>query len=264
MAVPSTAVKKAGLATTEDGALYVTIDPSSSPTFTGLTVTTLTVGSTTINETEAAFLDSASAANSGSGKAMITGASGALTVAGALSGAAASFTGEVDLSGNTSGTAGVGITGGTGTIFKNSVVKEGGIITTRILIDLTGLNGGDTAGDIIGTNGAGVAHLGQITAALNGTILCGRVTCMETPAGSNVDVDIWAADEATGVEDVAISTLTNEIQLINHGNWAAGQVDAIGAAVPAANQYLYLTSGTATDATFTAGKFLIELFGYDA
>lgn len=159
--------------------------------------------------------------------------------------------------------AGVGVTGGSGTVYKNSVVKIGGVITTSILIDLTGLNGGGTAGDIIGTNGAGVAHLGQILTAENGTIFGGRMTCMETPAGSNVDVDLWSADEATGVEDTAISALTGEVQLINHGNWAAGEIAGL-TDVPAADQYLYLTSGAATAATFTAGKFLIELFGYDA
>ena len=35
--------------------------------------------------------------------------------------------------------AGTGITTGTGTIYRSSVQRVGGIITTRILIDLTGL-----------------------------------------------------------------------------------------------------------------------------
>lgn len=156
---------------------------------------------------------------------------------------------------------GVGVTGGSGTIAKISVHTVGSIVTTRYLIDLTGLNGGGTAGDIIGTDGAGVAHWGQLTVAVCGTILGGRVTCLETPAGSNVDVDLWSADEATGVEDTAISALTNEQQLINHGNWAAGEVAGM-VLPPLASQYLYLTSGAATAGTFTAGQFLIEFFGY--
>ncbi len=171
--------------------------------------------------------------------------------------------GEVAFDGNSNGAPGVGISGGTGTVFKSTIFKEGGIIRTQFLIDLTGLNGGGTAGDIIGTDGAGVAYLGQITAAKNGTILGGRMTCLETPAGSNVDVDLWSADEATGVEDTAISALTNEQQLINHGNWAAGDVAGM-ILPPLVNQYLYLTSGAATSATFTAGIFLIEFWGYDA
>ncbi len=208
----------------------------------------------TASAAELNALDGATSANDTTGKAAILGTDGAITFTGAVQGA--SF-------GSDAATPGVGISGGVGTVFKTSVVKEGGIITTSILIDLTGLNGGGTAGDVIGTNGAGVAHLGQITAALNGTVFGGRVTCMETPAGSNVDVDIWSADEATGVEDTAISALTNEAQLINHGNWAAGEIAGL-VAPPAVNQYLYLTSGAATAATFTAGQFLIELYGYDA
>lgn len=169
---------------------------------------------------------------------------------------------EVALDGNNLAAPGAG-TAGTGTVLKTSVFKVGGIIHTQILIDLTGLNGGGTAGDIIGTDGAGAAYLCQLTAAKNGTIFGGRVQCFETPVGSNVDVDVWSANEATGVEDTAISALTGEVQLINHGNWAAGDIAGM-VAPPVADQYIYLTSGAATAGTFTAGQFLIEFFGYDA
>jgi hypothetical protein len=33
--------------------------------------------------------------------------------------------------------------------------------------------------------------------------------------------------------------------------------------VPAADSYLYVCNGEAAGGTFTAGKFLIELFGHD-
>lgn len=154
----------------------------------------------------------------------------------------------------------VGITGGTGTIYKTSVNRDGGIITTRIMIDLTGLNSGASAGDIIGVNGAGVAHIGRITAARNGTILMAKIECYETPAGGDDDIDVYAADEATGVEDVAISTLT-ETQLVNAGAHALGTVDDF-TALPAAGQYLYLVNQGTGNATYTAGKFLITLWGY--
>jgi hypothetical protein len=211
-----------------------------------------TISGLTASAAELNVLDEATNANNTTGKAAILGTNGAIT-----------FAGEASLDGNTANAAGVGVTTGVGGVFKTSVQKVGGIITTRVLVDLTGLNGGGTADDVIGINGAGAAHLGQITAALNGTILAGTITCLETPAGSNVDVDLWAANEATAVEDEAISGLTGEAQLINHGNWAVGSTDML-TAFPTANQYLYLTSGVATDATFTAGKFLIELLGYEA
>jgi hypothetical protein len=35
-------------------------------------------------------------------------------------------------------------------------------------------------------------------------------------------------------------------------------------ALPTANDYLYVVNGEAAGGTFTAGKFLIELYGYVA
>ncbi len=61
-----------------------------------------------------------------------------------------SSTGVSSFDANTLATeAGTGITGGTGTIYRSSVMRSGGIITTRILIDLTGLR--STASGDIGT-----------------------------------------------------------------------------------------------------------------
>ena len=158
--------------------------------------------------------------------------------------------------------AGTGITGGAGTIYRSSVIREGGIIKTSILIDLTGLR--STAnGDIIGVDGtSNVCHIGQITAARNGTILAGRMTCFETPAGGDPDINVHSATEGTGVEDGAISDLT-ETLLVNSGDLATGTVVTF-TGVPAADEFLYLTLGATTNADYTAGKLLIELFGYEA
>ena len=158
--------------------------------------------------------------------------------------------------------AGTGITTGTGTIYKTSVQRSGGIITTRILIDLTGLRSTES-GDIIGVNGTAlVCHIGQITAARNGTILTGSMECFEAPAGGDPDINIHSATEGTGVEDGAIADLT-ETLLVNAGDATLGS-KVFFSAVPAADQFLYLTTGAATDADYTAGKLFIELMGYEA
>ncbi len=157
--------------------------------------------------------------------------------------------------------AGAGFTGGTGTVYKTSVESVGNIITTRILVDLTGLASSTTDLDIIGV-GASVAHIGQITAARNGTILAIRMTCLELPAGGADDIDLYAATEGTGVFDGGIAALTETALITSGAAWANGTVKG-SIDVPAADQYLYLTGGEAgTAATYTAGKFLIELFGY--
>lgn len=159
--------------------------------------------------------------------------------------------------------AGAGITGGVGTVYKSSAIKAGGIIKTSILIDLTGLASSTTDLDIIGV-GASAAHLGRITAADNGTILTGTMTCLETPAGGADDIDLYSATEGTGVFDGGIAALTETALLTRGAPWAAGDIKPL-TAWPAANAYLYLTGGEAGTAdTYTAGKFLLELSGYDA
>jgi len=174
-----------------------------------------------------------------------------------------STAGFASLDANTMATeAGTGITGGTGTIYRSSVIREGGIIKTSILVDLTGLRS-TGSGDIIGVNGTSdVCHIGQITAARNGTILASRMTCFEAPSGGDPDINVHSATESTGVEDGAIADLT-ETLLVNAGDATTGSVVTF-TGVPAADSFLYLTTGAATDADYTAGKLLIELFGYEA
>ena len=158
--------------------------------------------------------------------------------------------------------AGTGITTGSGTVYRSSVQRVGGIITTRILIDLTGLRS-TGSGDIIGVNGTAlVCHIGQITAATNGTILTGSMECFEAPAGGDPDINIHSATEGTGVEDGAISGLA-ETLLVDAGDATLGS-KVYFTAVPAADEFLYLTTGAATDADYTAGKLFIQLMGYEA
>jgi len=171
--------------------------------------------------------------------------------------------GEIDMESLTNGAPGAGISGGTGTVFKSSVQRVGDIIKTTILIDLTGLSSSTTDLDIIGT-GTSAAYLGQITAAKNGTILTGRMTCLEVPTGGADDIDLYSATEATGKFDGKIADLTESALVTSGGAWTLAATKAFGA-VPAANSYLYLTGGEdGTAGVYTAGKFLIELEGYEA
>ena len=143
---------------------------------------------------------------------------------------------------------------------KSDVSTNVNIVKSTIMIDLTGLKDGGTAGDIIGKDGSGVAFIGQVTTANQGTVFGVTMTCLETPAGGSTDIDLFSATEGTGVNDTAISDLT-ETQIINAGAAAAGTMVAGGDI--AADQYLYLVSQGTGDATYTAGRFLIEVVGYD-
>ena len=172
------------------------------------------------------------------------------------------FNGKVLLSGNSGNTPGVGIT--EATTCKSSVERVGTMIKTTIYLDLTGLRH-TASGDILGNNGtSNPCHIGQITAAVNGTIVCGQMTCMEVPTASNVDIDLYTSTSGTEVEDTAISGIAGSTISINGGSQTLGKITPFvdDAGLPDANDYLYLTCVSASgDADYAIGKLLFEFWG---
>ncbi len=145
--------------------------------------------------------------------------------------------------------------------FGGTVRRIGDIIETTIAVDLAGLRS-TAAGDIIGDDGSSeYAHIGQIKADVNGTIFGGKVECLELPAGGDPDIDLYSADEATGIEDAAITSLT-ETQLLDAGDHAANAFKSL-TAFPAADEYLYLVAGAGAtvNGDYTAGILVITLYG---
>lgn len=151
----------------------------------------------------------------------------------------------------------------TNTVCDIKVTRIGDLAKTEIYIDITDTLDGDTNGDIIGKDGQANAYITQITDAVNGSIVGGKVECLETPATGNTDIDFWGGiTEGTLAQDAAITTATGETQWFDHGAWAAEEVDYIANdKLPSANGYVYLANGTSTDAVYTAGKFLVTLWG---
>lgn len=157
---------------------------------------------------------------------------------------------------------GTGISTGVGTVCAHKVVKAGALYKTEILVDMTGLTSAG-ANQIIGKVGQANCHIGQILTAVNGTIKYGQITCLETPVGGDPDIDLYGnADEATGAQAGALTTLTGEAILLNHGAWTAAAATPIAlSALPDPDGYLYLIDGSGTAVIYTAGIFLIELWG---
>lgn len=155
--------------------------------------------------------------------------------------------------------AGAGITAGTGTIAKTSISTDGQIITTRILIDLTGLSS-VAAGDIIGDSAGGAAYICQIPANA-GTILGGTLRCFEAPAGGDADIDVYSSTAATGAYNDAISGLAGQTQVVNSGTLALTTDASVIADTVEAGDYLYLVSVGATAADYTAGRICLTLYG---
>ncbi len=160
-------------------------------------------------------------------------------------------------------TPGTGISTGTGTVCDGNVTQIGPMFKTEIFIDLTGLTSAG-ANQIIGkAPGVANCHIGLITAAKNGTIHYGQITCLETPVGGDPDIDFYgSADEATGAQAAALTTITGEAKLLDHGDWTvAPQTPVALTALPDPNGYLYMVDGIGTAVIYTAGQFLLELWG---
>ena len=115
--------------------------------------------------------------------------------------------------------------------------------------------------DIIGS-GASPAFITRITAAENGTIVGGNMTCLEAPTGGVTDIDLYAATEATGVFDGGIAALAETAVVTSGGAWTLARIIGATPDGVAANAYLYLCGGAAgTAGTYTAGRVLITLVG---
>ena len=164
---------------------------------------------------------------------------------------------------------GAGADGSDGGI-TTSIQKINGEIITTILVDIHGLLCSGTIKDIIGEDGVAAAYIGRIITAKNGIVYKIEMACIEKPAGSNTSLDIDLVSSLHSLaEDVVYDSGggTAELSLIAAGgNWATGmrKMSAVGlnwANLP--NDYLYLTNGSGANSggTYTAGKFVIKLYG---
>jgi|TARA_R100000152_G_C6779393_1_gene210977 hypothetical protein len=143
------------------------------------------------------------------------------------------------------------------------VTKIGGDITTTILIDLHGgLASGGTADDVIGTDGgAANAYIAELTSAVNGIPYLIEFACLEVPTGGDPDINLVCSATATDAENAAVTSGT---VLLNNGDLTLGfyaEADAGATLAALSKKYLYLTSGDATEAAYTAGKLVIKIHG---
>jgi hypothetical protein len=148
--------------------------------------------------------------------------------------------------------------------YAAGVRRFGSLVVTEIVVDISTLVGSTTDLDIIGETAAANCNWGQVTAAINGTLIGGSVTCLEVPAGGVTDIDFYSATVATGTEDAGIAALTETVLVTSGAAWTSGAVKGM-TTVPPANDYLYIVNGAGgVPGTFTAGKFLITLYGLGA
>ena len=143
--------------------------------------------------------------------------------------------------------------------------KVGNDIITTILVDLTGLAGNNDEGDVIGLAAGGAAYIGKYVQSETGIIHKIEMTCLEVPtSGSNNlnDIDLRANSSAVAAATADGSGYTALIAA--GGAWTLGETAQQLVTMPAANDYLYLIEGAASGGanTFTAGKYMVKLFGH--
>ena len=149
-----------------------------------------------------------------------------------------------------------------GTVYNVNISRDGMFIKTQIYIDIDGLNSGDTAKDVIGKEGEANCHIGQITNAVNGKILRGKMRCLETPTTGEPNIDLVESTLATITEEsTAFDASGSSATLVAAaGDWT-NSAEQEFTTLPTADRYLYLAAGDATNATYATGVFLIELWG---
>ena len=177
--------------------------------------------------------------------------------------------GDQVVSSKTPDAAGAGITAATTPTLV--VSKSNYEYTTTILVDLTGLECSGDANDVIGDDDAEASYFTKLTAAVNGYVTLCSMHCVELPAGTNVTTHVdLRMSTAPLAEDAAPGA--NDVHLIDSdGAWElGGMVDSetipTGAdAVGTRDYYVYLTTGDSAQSggTYTAGKFVIQLYGYN-
>ena len=161
---------------------------------------------------------------------------------------------------------GTTVAAGAGTSTKDGLVttveEVNNVIVTTILVDIDGLFSGTQANGVIGnTGGAAASHLGQITTAVNGLIYKAEISCLEAPTGGGADIDLSfnTSNLAQNANGASGSPVT-----LNTAQLAIGEYfDSTGVTLTAnlADHYIYLLDVGTSAAEYTAGKFVIRLYG---
>ena len=173
-------------------------------------------------------------------------------------------TGSVTVNTRAANATGGGFDGAAGVTMYVSEIN--GEIVTTILVDIEDLLVSGTENDIIGEDDVAAAYITQITTAVNGIIYKAEMSCIEVPAGSNTTADIDLVSNAASLAEDADGTAGTALTLITaNGAYTAGMTQSTGPDDLSAlvDDYLYLTNGSGANSggTYTAGKFVIKLYG---
>ena len=166
-----------------------------------------------------------------------------------------------------------------GNIGSQTRLRDGEIIATDITIDLASSAGAAHSFSVasanvnIGTTAIGVSsssgvHGNAQVMLINGTasaadsigvLTGGELMCVETPAGGGAHIGLWYGTNATASGDDMLGGTV----LAAVGPRVVGSSEALDPDIDLDNKYLYLVHSGSGAANYTAGKFVIRLYGYN-
>jgi len=166
-------------------------------------------------------------------------------------------------------TAGTGISPA---IAAQTELREGSLITTDIQIDLGTSAGAIASVATVGAaDGAGVAVIGvaALTSSLvtvaqaQGILASAELICVEAPGTGEDNIGVFYADNVLS-SSMTMAQATNPVELITAEAYAAPGDSAANTDISADidGKYIYLVSSGSTANTYSAGKFILRLYGY--
>jgi len=165
-------------------------------------------------------------------------------------------------------TAGTGISPA---IAAQTELREGSLITTDIQIDL-----GTSAGAIasVATTGTGnganaVIGVAALTSSLvtvaeaQGILTSAELICVEQPATGEDNIGVWYGDTVLS-SSMTMDQDSAPVELIAAEVYGAAGDSAANTDISADidGKYIYLVSSGSDGATYSAGKFILRLYGY--
>jgi hypothetical protein len=151
-------------------------------------------------------------------------------------------------------------------------LRSGAEIITEFQIDLgnatapasssVATGGGDPEGaKVIGINGASNSAITIMQNSQNGVIGLVEMICVEAPTGGEDNIGLYYGSNVSG-SGAALDT--DAVTLVSSSAQTLGLITAdIEPDNDLDGQYLYLASTGSTSDLYTAGKFVIRLYGYD-
>ena len=139
---------------------------------------------------------------------------------------------------------------------------------TTILIDIEDLYSTAGRGKTIGENSGTNSYITRLTTDVNGIIYKAEMGCIETPAGAQEADIVLAAipDPPDTGDDVTLDTGFQALVDLGAA-WSIGKSMNAGLSTnygDLSGKYLFLCGGGMSGGgTYTAGKFVIKLYGYN-